>query len=549
MAYEISEGAAAAAMFLGDAEYKACAGSAYSVNGTTYQSGEEAVTKVMEKLYDNLDNVVMSTEEMTQYQGWFNPKTETQGTNKGKPFLEIPFKGKGKDSKLTAVIHGCSAARGIKAWFKSMGHDYQPKTKNDKGGKVFVTGAGWDEDISFLKMTVNEWADYNSSDLVIILGNCYYGISLKKKPKYSSADPPMINKSVEKLLTEMKQDNIGTLFANAKAGFFGNIISTQMTNGGALAGSTIANKKNEDLFITQIKDPFKSSGAWINLINVKGEGKIKLPSKSSSGGKNPTIKHDLYEVYDPKGKGSWVDAKDLQSNAVRKLFGYEPVEFNKEGKVTNLKNPKPVVQSKWIMRKAVNNALGKKPNALFATLNALTKDKKIAPLVGDKLLNSILKTELQGGFDTLKGTYKDKHFGFALVTALGEFKDGKITQPGNIASYKSDTTMQQTIADIIAAGESKPPKWIMRIDEATTLAKQERATKENVGLPAKLFFQIGLKNPLTGGFLNALDLELRYKGNFSPSPQFLGGISDYFKTILTTKNEAKAYTFGKACNG
>ena len=61
--------------------------------------------------------------------------------------------------------------------------------------------------------------------------------------------------------------------------------------------------------------------------------------------------------------------------------------------------------------------------------------------------------------------------------------------------------------------------------------------------------QIGLKNPLTGGFLNALDLELRYKGNFSPSPQFLGGISDYFKTILTTKNEAKAYTFGKACNG
>ena len=113
MGYEISEGAAAAAMFLGDKEYKACAGSAYSVNGTTYQSGEEAVTKVMEKLYDNLDNVVMSTEEMTQYQGWFNPKTETQGTNKGKPFLEIPFKGKGKDSKLTAVIHGCSAARGI----------------------------------------------------------------------------------------------------------------------------------------------------------------------------------------------------------------------------------------------------------------------------------------------------------------------------------------------------------------------------------------------------------------------------------------------------
>ena len=543
MAYEISEGAAAAAMFLSDAEYKACAGSGYE--GV---SGEKAVIKVMEKLYDNLDNVVMSPEEMKQYQGWFNPKTETQGTNKGKPFLEIPFKGKGKDSKLTAVIHGCSAARGIKAWFKSMGHNYQPKTKTDDGGKVFVTGAGWDKDISFLKMTVNEWADYNSSDLVIILGNCYYGISLKKKPKYSSADPPMINKSVEKLLTEMKQDNIGTLFANAKAGFFGNIISTQMTNGGALAGSTIANKKNEDLFITQIKDPFKSSGAWVNLINVKGEGKIKLPSKSSSGGKNPTIKHDLYEVYDPKVKGSWVKIKDsnvLQNNAVRKLFGYEPVEFDAKGKVKNLKNPKPVVQSKWTMRKAVNNALGQKPNALFATLKDLTEKKEMAKLVGDKLLNSILKTQLQGGFNTLKKTYGKKHFGFALVTALGEFKDGKITQKGNIASYKSDTTMQQTVASIIEAGE-KPTKWIMRIDEDTTTAKQERATEAGVGLPAKLFFQIGLKGP-AGGFINALDLELRYKGNFSPSPQFLGGISDYFSTILKTKDESKAYKFGKAC--
>ena len=52
MAYEISEGAAAAAMFLSDKEYDACTGSAYVDGGTTYQSGEKAVIKVMEKLYD-----------------------------------------------------------------------------------------------------------------------------------------------------------------------------------------------------------------------------------------------------------------------------------------------------------------------------------------------------------------------------------------------------------------------------------------------------------------------------------------------------------------
>ena len=105
--------------------------------------------------------------------------------------------------------------------------------------------------------------------------------------------------------------------------------------------------------------------------------------------------------------------------------------------------------------------------------------------------------------------------------------------------------MQQTVADLITAGE-KPTKWIMRIDEATTTAKQERATEAEVGLPAKLFFQIGLDSG--EGFINALNLELRYKGGFSVSPQFLGGISADFINILNQKNQTKSYRFGQACN-
>ena len=131
MAYEISEGAAAAAMFLSQADYR-------ELNKGT----EAAVVNVMGKIHANLKNVEMSSSK-TQYEKWFNPAN-----------LNTTIANKGKDSKLTAVIHGCSAARGIKAWFKSMGHNYQPKTKTDDGGKVFVTGAGWDEDIKFLKMGV-----------------------------------------------------------------------------------------------------------------------------------------------------------------------------------------------------------------------------------------------------------------------------------------------------------------------------------------------------------------------------------------------------------
>ena len=203
------------------------------------------------------------------------------------------------------------------------------------------------------------------------------------------------------------------------------------------------------------------------------------------------------------------------------------------------------------MRKAVNNALGQ-TNDLFDIINSIVKDDDLAKLIGENLLNSILKTELQGEFDKLKKIHTDKHFGFALVTAVGEFKTGsgknaigKITSPGSPAGYKSDPTMQQTISDLIAAGKNK--NWKMQIDKATTQLKQERATRENVGLPAKLFFQIGLDS--SEGFINALNLELRYKGAFSVSPQFLGGISSDFTNILNQKNQAKSYTFGKACNG
>ena len=85
MAYEISEGAAAAAMFLSQSDYA-------KLNKGT----EAAVVEVMGLIYKNLDNVIMSAEERIQYKGWFNPNKETKGKHKGTPFLEIPFKGKAK---------------------------------------------------------------------------------------------------------------------------------------------------------------------------------------------------------------------------------------------------------------------------------------------------------------------------------------------------------------------------------------------------------------------------------------------------------------------
>ena len=143
-----------------------------------------------------------------------------------------------------------------------------------------------------------------------------------------------------------------------------------------------------------------------------------------------------------------------KTEVVRKLFAYDTDPTRN--------HPEPINESGWKMRKAVNNALGEKPNKLFSIINEIVEKEELATLVGEKLVNAVLKTELKKEFTKLRKQHADKHFGFALVTAVGEFKTGsgknaigKITSPGSPAGYKSDPTMQQTVADLIEAGKNK----------------------------------------------------------------------------------------------
>ena len=250
MAYEISEGAAAAALLLPTLELD-------KLEGAT-EFAYNYLPTAMGLIYDNLDNVVMSDNELKQYKEWFDPTNAME---------DIVINEKGKDARLTAVLHGYSAARGIKAWFRS---SQSGEGSNDKvaDNNVFVTGAGWDGKISFLKMRVGKWDDYNSSDLVVIKGHCYYGISLKKKKKESSADPPMINKSVKALLEELGQDKMADDFYAARIGYFGGLVYTQTQAGGALAGSTTNGMSNEDLFLTTIKNPFPFFSIYFSITHI-----------------------------------------------------------------------------------------------------------------------------------------------------------------------------------------------------------------------------------------------------------------------------------------
>ena len=104
MAIEISEGAAAAAMLLTRNELT-------KLYDKTLIS---AVTKI-HKIIKDPKKINMSPLERTQYSDWFDPST-----------LDKTIAKANKDAKLTAIVHGYSAALAVKEWFLSSQHRVLP---------------------------------------------------------------------------------------------------------------------------------------------------------------------------------------------------------------------------------------------------------------------------------------------------------------------------------------------------------------------------------------------------------------------------------------
>ena len=72
------------------------------------------------------------------------------------------------------------------------------------GQKAYVTGRVWNRDIEKFQRNAYGMKDFNSSDIVIKKGSQFYGVSLKKKDRATSADPTLLNKSVSNLFTSQE---------------------------------------------------------------------------------------------------------------------------------------------------------------------------------------------------------------------------------------------------------------------------------------------------------------------------------------------------------
>ena len=158
------------------------------------------------------------------------------------------------------------------------------------------------------------------------------------------------------------------------------------------------------------------------------------------------------------------------------------------------------------MRSFLNADLAKKDNELFKSLVAEMEKK--SDIFADSLINLVLKTNLYSELDAKNlGNYT---FGFALVTGIGEIKQGKPM------AYEGKAYDLYTVLDGLSQLKGNKEKYQIKVNmdlkEATNAAKT--------------YFTLSKKQtPI-------LNLELRYKGDKTPQPQFLGTISQEFIDIL-----------------
>ena len=157
-------------------------------------------------------------------------------------------------------------------------------------------------------------------------------------------------------------------------------------------------------------------------------------------------------------------------------------------------------------RSFLNADLAKKDNELFKSL--VTEMEKKSDIFADSLINLVLKTNLYSELDAKNlGNYT---FGFALVTGIGEIKRGKPM------AYEGKAYDLYTVLDGLSQLKGNKEKY--KIEVNMDLKEATNA--------AKTYFTLSKKQtPI-------LNLELRYKGDKTPQPQFLGTISQEFIDIL-----------------
>jgi hypothetical protein len=161
------------------------------------------------------------------------------------------------------------------------------------------------------------------------------------------------------------------------------------------------------------------------------------------------------------------------------------------------------------MRYFVNKKLAEKNNPLWKEFVKVMNE--YSDLFADSLINIILKTKLFEELDAKSlGKYK---FNFFLVTGVGDISSKGEVRIGDASVLPLKTTL---------CGLTRIEQEFKNKKYEIVLNEQKKESSD----AAKIFLQ------LKRGNVTLLDLEIRYKGAFTPQPQFQGTLNSDFKKLL-----------------
>ena len=227
------------------------------------------------------------------------------------------------------------------------------------------------------------------------------------------------------------------------------------------------------------------------------------------------VKKDILSI--PETHLNWDDqtlfaAKNRDKTKFKRAY-IDVKGNNSDGYETDPKNCRALA-----MKDFVNSGLKEKENPLWQKFMDVVEDH--GKLFADTLINLVLKVKLYEKLAANKDL-EDYKFGFALVTGTGNVTKVKGSSPikydPHVRTGKAIDlhTVLDGLQELTAANED----YKMDVD----------FDKKEITDAAKIFFKISKKN------VPILDIELRYKGSFTPQPQFFANITPEFKTIMTEK--------------
>lgn len=475
MAYEPSEILFAAAMCLGK---KAVASLATKIKAPPRGSTSYDVVQQIH------ENQIMGAIPKVIFASGPKGKKGSSESETSQAFIKkVTLTGKrDKDEKILAdTVRGLSAAV---AMFKEI-----PTAYPDKPSAVYMTGNSWPPAIDKFRITMYEFSDYNSTDIMLQYNgvsplkgrgktNMFFGISLKKKDTAQGADPTLINKAFDTAFYDPKNKGFNAIKKSLEQ------VKKQTLTDIVIAG------------VQQNKISFKD-------IKRVGQKQFKNIDEFNDWAKGEAGRTELYE-------SKMIDETKFKKGSSES--GHAKY-INVKGWPGNYNiSKKTDLNDKRAMRKFVNSQLSDINNSLWKKYISVINNN--AEFLGQTLLTIILRTDLEKsmiGRKDLAGT----QFAFYLCTGVGQINKTTVSglDGGKVYSLKTILCGLNRIMNEHNLSEN---------DYKVTINNVKNVESE----AAKLFLTLKI------GEFSILDMEVRFKGDFTQQPQYQAFISDEFSREL-----------------